>query len=112
MGVKVAAETLKRDTAKEGSPLLLLVLLTATANTGGGGVRDGGQLGTVPPVKHPEDKADAAGDESEHARVQVAAEQGAQWKWVIGLEGLSQGKRGEAGARGSVTLWSRAAELA
>jgi hypothetical protein len=47
-GVREAAEMLYSETV--GMPLL--VVLTATAKAGSGGMREGGQLDTLPPIKH------------------------------------------------------------
>ena len=77
----------------------VLLVVVDTANTGSGGVREGGQGGKLPPVKHAE-----AGVESEREEVRacVAAEHAAQWKWTMGEEGVSQGNSGVEGVGGSV----------
>ena len=82
IGAKHASDTLKSDIAgKSPPPLLLLLLLTVMPITGRGGKREGGQGGTVPPVKH---AVEMRGGDREEVSDSVEAEQAEQWKWVIG----------------------------
>jgi hypothetical protein len=95
--------------------LLLLLLLTVTANTGSGGMSEGGQEGVLPPVRNSEEEEVEEEEDEDVARedmsADVAAEQGVQWRWVMGWEGVSQGRRGVGAEEVSVMGWCRAAAL-
>ncbi len=82
---------MRRETSGARLLLLLLAVLTVTANTGRGGVRAGGQGGVLPPDRHvegEEEEEEVEEEVEEAARAQkrawVDAEQGARWKWVMG----------------------------